>query len=327
MPILEDDCICPEFCAFFGRCWKEKIPVTEIKSYPSIYNLGHKALGGLFSEPVIVEEKVDGSQFSMTRGLDGSYSLKSKNATLYIDNPTGMFSHAIGVAQMLPLIAGYIYRCEYLQKPKHNTLAYNTVPTNHLILFDVETGDQTFMSYAEKHAEACRLGIDCVPLLYTGIIDSPEMLMGLMDTESILGGTKIEGVVVKNYYRFTEHEKKVMMGKYVSEAFKEKHSTSWKIDNPSGKESIQILIDSLTTDARWEKAVQHLRDQGKLEGSPRDIGGLIREVPDDILKECEDEIKDALFKRFWPDIKRGVTRGLPEWYKNKLMENSFKEDV
>jgi len=299
--------------------------MTHIGSYPSIYNIGHKAIDGIFSDIVQIEEKVDGSQFSMKWSLDTGYELKSKNATLYVDNPDGMFANAVRVAKILPLIAGYVYRCEYLQKPKHNTLAYNTVPSNHLILFDVEIGDQMYMPYAEKKAEAARLGIDCVPLLYEGFVTSPEMLMTFMDTESILGGTKIEGIVIKSYFKFTEHEKKAMMGKYVSESFKEKHSISWKMDNPSGKESIQILIDNLTTEARWEKAVQHLRDQDKLEGSPRDIGGLIREVPDDILKECEDEIKDALFKRFWPDIRRGVTRGLPEWYKNKLMEEGFTD--
>jgi hypothetical protein len=33
-------------------------------SYSSIYALGHKALAELFMEPVLIEEKVDGSQFS-----------------------------------------------------------------------------------------------------------------------------------------------------------------------------------------------------------------------------------------------------------------------
>ena len=34
-----------------------------IHSYPSIYALGHKAVADIFNEPVLVEEKVDGSQF------------------------------------------------------------------------------------------------------------------------------------------------------------------------------------------------------------------------------------------------------------------------
>jgi ATP-dependent RNA circularization protein (DNA/RNA ligase family) len=35
-----------------------------ILSYPSIYALGHRAIRELFDGPVVVEEKIDGSQFS-----------------------------------------------------------------------------------------------------------------------------------------------------------------------------------------------------------------------------------------------------------------------
>jgi len=36
----------------------------RLNSYPSIYNLGHHAIATLLDAPVLVEEKVDGSQFS-----------------------------------------------------------------------------------------------------------------------------------------------------------------------------------------------------------------------------------------------------------------------
>ena len=61
-----------------------------------------------------------------------------------------------------------------------------------------------------------------------------------------------------------------------------------------------------------------------LEGSPRDIGPLIREVPEDVRQECEQAIKDALFAYAWPTIQRGIVRGLPEWYKRRLAETTFE---
>ena len=76
------------------------------------------------------------------------------------------------------------------------------------------------MGYEIKKAEAERLGLECVPLLYKGMIKSPDELLKFLDAESILGGTKIEGVVVKNYNLFTL-EKKIAMGKFVREDFKE----------------------------------------------------------------------------------------------------------
>jgi hypothetical protein len=120
-------------------------------------------------------------------------------------------------------------------------------------------------------------------------------------------------------------DKKVLMAKFVREDFKEKHDKAWKKSNPGRKDVIAALVETYKTPQRWNKAVQHLRENGELEDSPKDIGKLFKEVPKDILAECEDEIRDALFKHFWKDISRGITAGLAEWYKAKLAENAFAE--
>jgi hypothetical protein len=36
-------------------------------------------------------------------------------------------------------------------------------------------------------------------------------------------------------------------------------------------------------------------------------------------------IKDSLWKWAWPQLRRAVTRGLPEWYKAELMKKQFEE--
>lgn len=207
-------------------------------------------------------------------------------------------------------------------KPKHNTLVYSRVPVGNIIIYDIMTAPETYLAPAEKEEECKRIGLECVPLLYEGKIDSFEMFKEFLERESILGGTKIEGIVIKNYELFTQ-SKKCMMGKYVSEAFKEVHDKDWKKRNPHGKDLVFMLTEKYRTEARWQKAIQHLREAGTLESSPRDIGALIREVPADVLKECEGEIRDALFKHFWPQISRGITRGLPEWYREQLAKSAF----
>lgn len=293
-----------------------------LHSYPSIYAIGHKAIEQLFGGPVLIEEKVDGSQFSMSRNEAGELLCRSKGQQIIVSAPEGMFRKAVDAAAALDLRPGWVYRCEYLEKPKHNTLSYARVPTKHLIVFDICPALETYLSYDEMAVEADRLGLEFVPRLFEGMVDSLEMFKGFLERESVLGGVKIEGVVVKNYALFTA-EKKVALGKFVSEAFKEVHAADWKERNPGGKDFVQTLIEKYRADARWQKAVQHLRDAGKLEGSPRDIGLLIREVPADILKECGGEIKDALFAHFWKDIQRGVVAGLPEWYKSELAATAF----
>lgn len=294
---------------------------TSWHSYPKIYALGHKAITELFKDDVLVEEKIDGSQFSFGR-FDGELKCRSKGAQINSDYPEKMFAEAVEVVKNLDLHNGWTYRAEYLKSPKHNALSYDRIPRNHLIIFDINTGEESYLSYSEKKDEAERLGLEIVPILYCGKIDEPKVLLDFLETTSILGGQKIEGMVIKNYLRFGE-DKKVLMGKYVSEAFKEVHNGDWKENNPTNKDVIQRLILSLKTPARWQKAVQHLRERGRLTDSPKDIGLLIKETQEDIVNEETDFIKDALYKNAISHIRRGVSGGIAEWYKEELMKKQF----
>ncbi len=98
---------------------------------------------------------------------------------------------------------------------------------------------------------------------------------------------------------------------------------AWKGTNPNAGDVVQRIIDAHRTEPRWEKALYHLRERGEEVGGPQDIGPLLREVPADIRKECEEAIKDKLFEWAWPQIQRGVTAGLPEWYKDRLAKAAF----
>jgi RNA ligase len=301
----------------------ESRKMGHINSYPSVMQIGHKMIADIFKSPVLVEEKIDGSQFSFGI-IDGELSCHSKGKQQLIDAPDDMFQKAVNVIKTLPLQKGWMYRGEFLAKPKHNTLSYARTPKNNIILFDINSGLEEYLSPRDKLLEAERIGLECVPKMFEGLVEDFEMFKSFLDKESTLGGCKVEGVVVKNYSIFTS-EKKAAMGKYVSEDFKEKHDGDWKGRNLNKSDLEFLLIEEYKTEARWRKALEHLRDDGKLEGSPRDIALFMKEVPVDILKECEQEIKDKLFKHFWPKISRGVIRGLPEWYKDYLAKGAFEE--
>ena len=293
-------------------------------SYPKICAMGHGAITELLFDDVLVEEKIDGSQFSFGK-FNGELKIRSKGQEMILDAPEKMFIKAVETVLALKdlLVDGFTYRAEYLQKPKHNVLAYDRIPNKHLILFDINNGEEQYVSRAYKEAEAKRLGLEIVPVLYQGRISSPEDVTKLLDTVSILGGQKIEGIVIKNYSRFGR-DKKVLMGKFVSENFKEKHKQDWKVGNPNQNDIVQLLVNTYRTPARWDKAIQHLRDAGKLEDSPRDIGKIIKEVPADLITECGDEIKEALFKWAFSDLVRGVNKGLAEYYKELLLKRQFE---
>lgn len=161
-------------------------------SYPSIYNIGHRAIADLFTVPVNVEEKIDGSQFSFGVTEDGELKVRSKGCVMMADAPEKMFTLGVDTAKRLvPILRpGWTYRGEFLAKPKHNTLVYSRVPNGNVIIFDVNTSEETYLSYDEKAAEAARLGLECVALLASGMIESANELRALLERESVLGGAE-----------------------------------------------------------------------------------------------------------------------------------------
>ena len=300
---------------------------TSWHSFPSVYAMGHAAVADLLLDPVLVEEKVDGSQFSFGHfpghpDWPDGWQFRSKGATIQPLAPPDMFKGACSFARTLDVKPGWTYRAEVLAKPKHNVLAYERTPKGNLILFDINPAQEVYLTRPEKEAEAARLGLEIVPVLHDGMVENVEQFRSFLDRTSILGGQKIEGVVVKNYKRFGR-DKKALMGKFVSEAFKEVHAAEWKSSNPTSSDIVQQAIARYRTPARWAKALQHLRDAGQIEGSPRDIGLLMKEVPEDTLKECEQEMKDFVWAWAWGHIRRGLGHGLPEWYKQVLLESQF----
>lgn len=305
------------------------LAMSSWNSYPKVFALGHAAITDILLDPVIVEEKVDGSQFSFAKLRNDAGELelrcRSRGAQLNVLAPDAMFQRGVDVAKDLfdQLTEGWTYRAEYLAKPKHNTLAYERTPKRHLIVFDVNTGEEKYLDYPAKASECDRLGLEIVPLIHAGTVDTIEFFRSLLDRVSILGGQKVEGVVVKNYRRFSA-DGKAMIGKFVSEAFKEVHGADWKERNPQQGDIVERLVGKYRTPARWAKAVQHLREGGQIENSPRDIGKLIPSASADIKAECEAEIKEALFAWAWPHIQRGTVAGLAEWYKQELLKRQFE---
>jgi hypothetical protein len=301
-----------------------------MRAFPKIFALGTDYIKDIFKHDVEVTEKVDGSQFGFGI-INGQLFMRSKGAVLYAENPEKMFKEAIDYVSSVAhlLVPGVMHYAEYLKKPKHNTLAYHRIPKNHLALFGVMDMSEVFVSdYNNLTSMAERLDIDVVPLVFRGSIKSADFVLGLMERESYLGGVNIEGVVVKNYvnkFLLGGQPMPLMAGKFVSEAFKEVHRDGWKKDN-TGKGKWETFQDGYRTAARWEKAVQHLRESGTLTGTPQDIGPLLKEVQRDIAEEEMEIIKNFLWKEFGQQVLRSAVRGLPEWYKERLLTESM-EDV
>lgn len=299
--------------------------MTSWHSYPKIWNLGHKQLADLFKDPVVLQEKIDGSFFAFGVYC-GQLKWRSKAVEMTTDK---QFAPAVTYIKSIEhlLKPEHMYCGEYLKSPGHNTQLYGRVPNNHIILFDVKRADEDYFTVEEAAVEAERLGLEFVPYeIMEGDKVTELVLKDFMDRHSILGGEKKpEGVVIKNYKRFGI-DKKCLMGKFVSEAFKESHRAEWKVKNPLQGDVLHAILLAYTTEARWQKALGYLRDSGSLTDSPKDIGPLVKRIQQDVKDECKEEILEALYKWAWPKIERGVTNGAPQWYKEQLLARQFAND-
>lgn len=290
-----------------------------IKAFPKIFALGTKYVIDIFNEDVEISEKVDGSQFCFGK-IDGELFARSKGKQLFLDNPEKMFAEAVNYVASIEdkMPDNVCFYAEYLKKPKHNTLCYDRIPKNHLMLFGAMTTDLTFIPDFSGYADLFE--IEMVPIIYSGKAE-PGMIEQLLSRKSVLGGADIEGVVVKNYARpflLGGQPLPLMSGKYVSEKFKEVHGKNWSKEKTS-KGKLETFFSGYRSEARWEKAVQHLRDAGKLAVEPRDIGNLIKEIQNDITEEEAESVKDFLWNNFKGELMRKATAGFPEWYKKKLL--------
>lgn len=310
--------------------------ISSWHSYPKVQTLGHRSLQNFLDHEMVVQEKIDGSQFSFgwfpeKDDADGmGLMIRSKGAIIHADAPPKMFARAVDTVKDLRaqnlLVPGWTYRGEVVDKPQHNALTYDRIPVGRIILFDINDGMESYISYEDLPTISASMGLESVPALFTGRITSVAEVRRFLDTISCLGGQKIEGVVLKPKDRNVFGiDGKLLMGKFVSEEFKEVHKRTWGESNPSNKDIVQKLIDALATPARFNKALIHLREEDKITNSPKDIGLLIKYAQKDITEEEMTFVQDTLVKHFLPTIVRSATKGLPQWYKDLLLAQQFED--
>jgi|SRR6267378_2122803 len=300
--------------------------MSKISSYGKVWALGHQQALDVLDSPVVIQEKVDGSQFSFAN-ISGELLCRSKGQQIEHDQtPGGMFAKAIKTAGLImdtgTLPEGMVVRGECLEKPKHNTLQYSRVPIGNILIWDIseQDGSEVYLPPEEVRAIADRWGMESTPTYFEGVITGPELRAiskDLLRRTSILGGTTIEGIVIKNYKKCDTFGK-MMAAKIVREEFKEQNSENWKAQSHGS--AIEQIINSFQSEAIWRKAVQHSAEEGVLLNEPKDIGYLIGAIKRDFHDEHGEAIKKKIFKEFYADIERGIMKGFPEWYKAQLAE-------
>jgi len=285
---------------------------------------------------VIIEEKVDGSQFRIEIDIDGKITCGSHHQ----DGVTVDSMFKLGVEKAEHVFTGYkpevkmTVFCEYLATPKQNAIPYARVPLHNLLVFDIKR-DTLYLDRPQKELFCKQHGLEVVPILWEGdgkeIADehgrvNKAFAEELLKRESILGHQRgfdrIEGFVVKNYSKFYDinkyphfegHWKCV---KIVNDAFKEKN----REENPNKANKFQELKDNYRSEARMLKTIQHLKEKGLLKGELSDLKLLIPEMERDIWEEEGEELAKTLVKMFGKEIVGYASKGMVAYYKNYLLQ-------
>ena len=287
---------------------------------------------GLLDGPVVIQEKIDGSQFSFGV-VEGKLLMRSKGVMIdEVEKHEGIFKEACTTAQRIfdsgGLVEGMVVRGEALSKPKHNTIRYERVPIGNVIIWDISLGDgsEIYLQPDEVKKFINTWGLEMVPTYHIGPItggDLGRLAEELLKKTSILGNVQIEGIVIKNYAK-VDGFGKMMAAKMVNAEFKEANGAEW--DGKKQSNVIQGIIEDFNKENIWRKAVQHAKEEGKLLGEPKDIGYLIHAVKKDFGIENHEEVKKKLSKAFYSEIERGIMNGFPEWYKAELMKGVLDEN-
>ena len=321
---------------------------AKLMRYAKVYQLGDARLSELLNGPVQVTEKLDGSQFRWQK-KEGRLLMGSHRVDFDEMHPVdNLFvigaKYLESISDRIP--EGLVFFGEFLPRTRQNTITYGRAARNGFYLFDVfnpaeepialcpnqELGS-SYLLEPGGWAGGEELGwfsylfdVDPPHVLFEG--DGKELtekkLLELLAQQSYLGGSLQEGIVVKNYALSSPdpyHPMTMQAGKYVRRSFKEENDAAWR-----GQRDISGQLQlRFKTEARWEKAIVHAREDGKLNGNMTDIRPLLEELDRDIDEEIAPLARGMLWEHFEGGLRRGIKGGFAEWYKRKLLGAQFGE--
>lgn len=280
----------------------------EVIKYPSIEALSKVAHFFDEQQPwVRIEEKIDGSNVSI-RIVDGELVLQSRTQIIDQSSP-GMFKKFVdwAVANVDMFAPGLIYYGEMVGNGK---LRYPDAPP--FLLFDV---------YSEQHnhwKESLDFweinGWSVVRPAYQGPWPGVEHVQGFMG-RSDYGDVEAEGVVVKAFNlpvwyvnkktgERHDHVESIFAAKLVRESYKETQAPRTRLDRQA--DPLYAIAEALVTDARIQKAVQRLQEEGRYDQFKPHT--LIPIVMQDIHKEDQDYVKELFFKAYWKPLNGQIAK-------------------
>lgn len=311
----------------------------EFKAFPAIASFNPANILDWQSNPFwYLQIKYDGSQITFIRQPDDSILAYNKNKKISKSNKIfgktiTMFSSLVGPN----LNSDYEYHGESITSIKHNLIEYERTPKYYFILFDIyDMVKRQYLTREEMEAEAKRLNIDFAETVYKNTDPKvlpkekiKELMLGIEEgsLKSYLGG-QIEGLVLKCdsfAYKFRKNEtiNRRLALKSVRDSFKEKITMKLeKSEMGTIQEKLEQIGQNYNTEARFHKAIQHLKERGEYKNNVKDMLNIVYELDNDFEKEYKEEVCEYLWAEFSDTIKANARKGFVDYYK----QNYFKKN-
>lgn len=294
----------------------------EQTKYHSIVRYGHRSTVDVLNagDQIVIEEKLDGSNVSVVKDKDKIRAF-SRNTELNEENTLGgfyQFSQSLNADDLLDEI---VYFGEFLNPHK---VRYPNFEKQFFLfdLYDLET--DKYLPFSKVKEEAQRLNLNLVPVFYEGKYQSFEHLQSFVGRTNIggrLGDVEQgEGVVIKNVDYIDRYGRQVFV-KLVTDAFREVQKQKPAKD-PKTLTPEQLFVNTCVTEARVEKILYKLVDEGILEESfgIEDMGDILKnmnvKIYEDIMKEEAEMLEEYEDKQ----IRKAIGRKLPQMVRGMLRQ-------
>ena len=286
--------------------------------YPKIKNLGTDETYGIFDSTCVIQEKVDGANFHFWLD-EGNLVFGSRNKSMEDKkDPKGW-------SGMVPVLSSfndnpelfnqnYQYYGESMQK---HTIAYSKIPN--FVGYDIwDKKTEQFLDWKIVRDEFTKLNLPFIHVHFErdGSEITVEELNECIKNSAYKEGES-EGIVIKNYDRQT-------FAKIVTDSFKEKNRQVFKGNSSPPKEgnSTIIIASTYSTDARIEKTIHKLIDEGnKLDMSMIPI--LFNAVAEDMFEENAVEIYHTFDKIDFKHLRGIVAKKCVSVLKRVLLERAI----
>lgn len=295
----------------------------EQKKYQSITRLGHKTTVGVLNEGdwIVIQEKIDGANASFRKGENGEILTFSRNNPLTGEDGLGGF-RKWSLENLDPdlLLPNIVYFGEWTNPHKVKYPEYQ----KQFFLYDMfDTNKGKYLDFNRVKDAHRMLGINLVPVFYEGEYKGFEHLQSFVG-KTALGGMlgdipTGEGIVVKNVNYVDRHGNQMFV-KLVTDAFREVQKQKAPKDPKMEATQEQLFVNATMTEARVEKMLYKLVDEGIIEEAPfqiEDMGVILRNMGtrifDDIMKEESDMLPTDYDEN---QIRKSIGRNIAQIVKN-----------